>query len=502
MRRHRLAALFFMALAAGGSALAQGDSAAHWRALTAMDVEAAHLMLLEDHPGAAQERGDIAFQRKLAAGYAAAKARAAQVTSYDGYLATLAGLSVSLGDKHIWSRPLYVPETREWAGIVIARRGKDYVVADDADAADGPALSGARLISCDGIAADRLAEERLGQFKVVSGIEAQLVQRAFWLLVDEGNPFLKKPRSCRFEQGADVREVALKWRSIPRAELSTRLAASPTRGAAGFGVRKVGQGWWIALQSLSEKAVPVVEEVRAKAATLRAAPYVVLDMRGNGGGNSQFGRQIAEALWGPAFVSARFRGGGEDDGCAKAWRASERNLKQLEYYKDTMGPRQGKEATEAFTKEYDAVAAARAAGAAFSARPTCPAAAPTGAKIRRPRGKSEYGGRVVLLTDNSCFSSCLLVTDDFHRLGALHVGETTDANTHYMEVREDKLPSGLSMFSTLQALSPSSPAQIGPFVPERLYDGSIADTAALESWVEKQALEPAANEQRTTRGSS
>jgi hypothetical protein len=71
----------------------------------------------------------------------------------------------------------------------------------------------------------------------------------------------------------------------------------------------------------------------------------------------------------------------------------------------------------------------------------------------------------------------------FRRLGALHVGEATDANTHYMEVREDELPSGLSMFSTLQAVAPASPAQVGPFVPEVAYEGSIADTAALEKWI-------------------
>jgi hypothetical protein len=45
------------------------------------------------------------------------------------------------------------------------------------------------------------------------------------------------------------------------------------------------------------------------------------------------------------------------------------------------------------------------------------------------------------------------------------------------------MPSGLSKFSTLQAMSPAEPLQDGPFVPSVSYDGDIADTAALERWI-------------------
>jgi hypothetical protein len=49
--------------------------------------------------------------------------------------------------------------------------------------------------------------------------------------------------------------------------------------------------------------------------------------------------------------------------------------------------------------------------------------------------------------------SCLDVTDDWLKLGVLHVGQTTDSDTQYSEVREQYLPSGYSLFSTLQAVS-------------------------------------------------
>jgi hypothetical protein len=90
---------------------------------------------------------------------------------------------------------------------------------------------------------------------------------------------------------------------------------------------------------------------------------------------------------------------------------------------------------------------------------------------------------MVLLTDGLCFSSCLGVVDDFRRLGAMQLGQTTDAATRYTEVRDVPMPSGLSTFSVLQAFSPADPVRLGPFVPEHAYDGDIADTAAVTAWV-------------------
>jgi hypothetical protein len=124
---------------------------------------------------------------------------------------------------------------------------------------------------------------------------------------------------------------------------------------------------------------------------------------------------------------------------------------------------------------------ASARGKAFSASIDCPVAPSKPPAAAQP--PSLMKGRLILLTDNLCFSSCLSVADDFRALGAFHIGQTTDAATHFIDVREQYLPSGYSMFSTLQSVDPGSPEQIGPFAPVLPYDGDIADTAGLEKWV-------------------
>jgi hypothetical protein len=227
--------------------------------------------------------------------------------------------------------------------------------------------------------------------------------------------------------------------------------------------------------------------VEAQAEALRKARFVVLDMRGNGGGSSLFGERIARAVMGADYVAGVVGPSAGD--CGSAWRASEGNIRQLQTFVDVLGPTRGPEFTAWATQTLQKARAARTKGEAFASPLRCSAPA-TPAKAGKPA--SQFHGRFILITDNVCFSSCLDVTDMLLRLGVLHVGQTTDACTHYTEVREELLPSGMSWFSTLEAVAMEMPAKLGPFAPAVPYDGDIRDTAALEQWIVELAARPAA----------
>ncbi len=474
MRKFAIAAA---ALLGSASAAAQEPSNP-WRQLAERDVETAYRIIAEDHPAATVEVGDTEFRARLASAHADARARAARVTSYEGLAATMAAFANALGDKHIRSRSLLTPSTLDWAGLLVVRRGDGWVVAEEERQEGEAALSGARLVACDGIDVDRLAEQRLGGFRAIWAVPAQRIATAPLLLIDDGNPFLTRPASCTFVVDGEEREVALRWRAARRVELAPRINALVKSGAPGFGVRRSGAGWWIALQSLSDQAIPVVEAVRGQAAEMRTAPFVVMDLRGNGGGNSVYGDQIAEALLGEAAV----RGDVEGQDCYPVWRTSARNLAELAEIARGAEARMGADAALFWGRQHERAQAARAAGQELSGPATCAAPAEA-AVVPAVRPPSLFRGRLIVLTDHLCFSSCLLVADRFRSLGALHVGEATDAATRYFEVREERLPSGVIAFSTLQAMSRSSPYQIGPFTPHHVFDGDISDTTALEAWV-------------------
>jgi hypothetical protein len=76
----------------------------------------------------------------------------------------------------------------------------------------------------------------------------------------------------------------------------------------------------------------------------------------------------------------------------------------------------------------------------------------------------------------------LIAVDTLRNFGAVQIGHATGYNTHYSEGREILLPSGVATFSTLQAIITGAPQKVGPFEPEYVYAGDIADTAAVERW--------------------
>jgi hypothetical protein len=466
------------------------DAGAYWHALTKIDVEAAHALLEDNHPAALPEVGDTAFTTALGEGYRRALARAETVTNYPGYLATLAEFANTIGDGHVWSRPIYGPADLEWAGIVfapatvtwagmlVAKQGPNWVVAKEDEDVPGENLVGARIVSCDGVPINDFARDTLGRFRVVWSVEAMRVLAAPWLLIDRGNPFVVRPSACSMESGTGTRSVSLHWDKIARPKLLSLM--EDVRGKAGFGLRPVGPGYWIAMEGLNPKAEPVIDSAKKQQDQLRNAPYVVVDLRGNGGGDDSYGRRLAEILYGVDYVVSKL-GPDEDQAgaCSSVWRASQGNIEAAE--KGANGFEKAGDAAgatdyrKAAAKMKTALAAHRTLTGSLDCRqPTQAPGTPASSLIR---------GRVIIVTDSVCFSSCINAVGHFAKLGATLAGQSTGADTHYSEVRSETLPSGLSSFTTLQAIITDAPRDIGPYVPDYPYDGDISDTAALQAWI-------------------
>jgi hypothetical protein len=469
----------FAVLLHAGALSAAGDEGL-WRLAAERDLASAYALVSGNHPAAVPALGDVDFRRRLDEGHRVAREFAAQAASFAGYRAALLCFANSFADRHIWSRDLYVPRTVRWPGFLAVRQeGWTVFARDEADPAAPPI--GSRIVSCDGRPVDALAEASYGRFDIDWSVEAQRIKRSPWLFVDVGNPHVKPAARCTFRTDGAERQQELRWRDIARPDLIELLVKARTFGQAGMGVRPFAGGYWIAFESLDDSAQAVMEQVKAAGEPLRTSPTIVIDLRGNGGGNSAWGNALARALAGDATVDAVTPArspGGEH----AYWRASADNLATIDAY------------IERFTRELSAdselvrelvVVRKHLAAALAAGEPLAPRFTPGQAAVQRAAGPSgpRSDTRFVLVTDAACFSSCLLVADLFRRLGALHVGHATDANTNYMEVREIVLPSGLSTFSTLQKVDLREPFRIGPFVPHRIYEGDIAATAALETWV-------------------
>jgi hypothetical protein len=211
----------------------------------------------------------------------------------------------------------------------------------------------------------------------------------------------------------------------------------------------------------------------------------VLDVRGNGGGSSEWPRKLGALVWGEDWVNAH----GKDDSQVD-WRVSDANRAEIAGFGDAL--RRQPEPDKETLLWVDAIVAglkdAKAKGLPLWRQPDSSAEA--GSLAQAPATpvasdlKALSGARVYILTDPACASACLDGVDLWKASGAVQVGRETSADTNYMEVRGQPLPSGLTTFNLPmkvyrgRARGPNQPQR-----PDHVFPGRMDDTPALERWI-------------------
>jgi hypothetical protein len=104
-------------------------------------------------------------------------------------------------------------------------------------------------------------------------------------------------------------------------------------------------------------------------------------------------------------------------------------------------------------------------------------------------------GTVVVLTDYICNSACLYMLDLYLRLpSVIQVGVPTSADTIFMEVGTQMLPSGKALVSfghkAWIARPRGSNVAYTP-APALTYSGDLGNDADLREWLERLPLIPA-----------
>ena len=448
-----------------------------WSTMAEADLAAAYDLLTKTHPGAVTETGDTAFLHALAAGREEASKLAAQARNFGSYRAALQRFAAEFDDAHI-STSSNLPLPQRWPGFIVADRGKAWEVIARADQTAPPV--GSRLVSCDGETPLQLAERRLAPFIADWSVRTQRLRASTGLLLNSDNPVHPALTSCTFTGSAgEAIQHRLTWRSLGQGEWGKQMAGVMPMAPEDLYVRPFDKGHWVRLGTLSGKAYPLIQQIEAQQSAIRAAPYVVVDLRSNGGGASAVTDKLARVIYGAGAVH-RAQLEGASGGNDMVWRASPG---ALEYAEGTLKRVAGLGTPDdpgvlGLQAQRDALAKALAAGTPMARGPI-----DLHVSGRPPRDVVKKPPRVIVITDRYCFSSCLTGVHLFRELGAVHVGEETNANTHYSNMVTVELPSGLSTFSTLQAYMAALPRQLGPFAPAVPLPINLADDEALQQSV-------------------
>jgi hypothetical protein len=240
---------------------------------------------------------------------------------------------------------------------------------------------------------------------------------------------------------------------------------------------------WVRLGDFkNETALKALEaELLAKQASLRSAPYVVFDLRGNGGGNSTWGGRFASILWGRDAVEARRLAAQSSNPAdyGKYWRRSKAAAEKMHAAADEYAA-QGPDFADIarYWRELgDTIAAAKDDGLY---QDDCCQPKPRPSVIP----KLTYAGKAFVLTDAGCFSSGVVVMNTFKRMGAIQVGEASGQNEVYGEsVGPFNLPSGLGTYRIPVSIIRQPRSSLGGLPPDIAWSGRMDDDQGLRVWI-------------------
>lgn len=461
------------------------QAASPWADLAKADLDFVYQTVRADHPGMVDQDNPY-FRTWAEQGYAQAVAELPKVNSLHDAQVLLRRYFAGFADGHMWLSYRYEKDAVRWAGMLVQRQGRRYVVSHSEEAA---VPAGAELLACDGRPVDSLIEEDLvpGAFnnRQLDWLKSDLASRV--LAVVEQDVHAEYAR-CSFSIQGARRDVALSWRDYAQFKFDTLLQATQPQLSKDSTITEIRPGtYWVRLPQFqpNDAQVAQLNEVAARMPSLRNAQLVVFDTRGNSGGNSVWGWRVLAGLVGGEYLQQQTR----SEGYAE-WRASAGNLA---YLRDGLLPR--------LTRQYGAghkdlaqweslqrrMQQAIEQGKPFVRQGEAPpgqAAPPKPAAPVAPLSRA----RIALVTQSGCASSCLDFADYALAIpGTVHLGETTGADTVYMDVRPLALPSGLGRFSMAQKVYRGRPrAHNAAYAPRIPYPGAIHDTAALQSWAIQQ----------------
>jgi hypothetical protein len=226
-----------------------------------------------------------------------------------------------------------------------------------------------------------------------------------------------------------------------------------------------------------------MNDVASHAADLRNAKAIVIDLRGNRGGSSDWGERLARSIFGSDYIASRSL---PNPNGSALWRASVGNLQYWQAFDHELSLR-ADSSLRANAQSHDVSSGLARAVARHEAlwREGSNVQAPDsgGLTQRRPHGASPIPAHVFVLSNGSCVSACLDFLDVVLQIpGVTFIGAPSSADTPLADVRSIALPSGQARFSFAQKVMVGrGRAPLEYYTPDVAYDGPWTDEA-VRAW--------------------
>jgi hypothetical protein len=415
-----------------------------WSNAAVADIDYAYSTLLENHPGVS-DPSNPGFRSRLRAARSAGLALARQVRSAAGYSAAINRFNTVIGDGHAGAHPTLdaslLPKPR-WPGFLAVWRTGALVVFD---AEPGGPQPGSRILDCDGYGVHRLLHDNVFRFIGREAEPGNWWTRSVNLFVDDANPFVVPPKRCRFQTSAGLESRKLVWTPV-NADYTAWRKLAYNGDDQPVGLTEPAKGLvWIAMPTFDPDAAQrdayrqMFAAISADRARVLNARAVVIDLRANQGGSSDWSLELAAALWGQGRVDRAMAD--YYRGVEIWWRASKGNADYVAHLVEVLRAEQQIRDAEAFAPVATGLAAAHAKGLRYFVEASDTASpAPPGDEA------PALTTPVYVIVPGQCASACLDALDTFTRFPNTHlIGAPSSADSTYLEIRTQPSPSGLSI---------------------------------------------------------
>ncbi|MBS0418381.1 MAG: hypothetical protein JSR66_11760 [Proteobacteria bacterium] len=463
--------------AATASAAAKMEKS--WAAKAADDIAAAHEIIQDNHPGPVDPLNPR-FELWLEKGRTVAlqKARAARTQS--DYWRALTLYVNGFEDGHLSVRRNN-SVGKVWPGFLTSTDATGTTRITVSTIASIPV--GAQLTDCDQVPAGRLLDQQVHPYLTNAGIPHERLLTASYLFVGDADDRANLLKSCTIVADTGVRsKLVLDWQALDDETLAQDLREAQGRVEPPLAVRQIDDVWFVSLPSFNwwgagaAQMQAMVGEIKRQAATLHSASRVVVDVRGNTGGNSQWARRVAAALWSDAAVSAITASFDQ----TVDWRASTQNAQLTR----VLAARSAAAGLAEDARDRTRIAA-RMDAAKASGKTLFTDADPPESQGLPSDYTSPFRGKVFFLTDMRCASACLDFADVVTRMpGVIHVGQPTSADTLYIDNVEMALPSGNARLSySLKVYRHRLRGSNQWYTPQVVWPGGRMTDAAVAKWI-------------------
>jgi len=399
------------------------------------------------------------------------------------YQAVLKHLIATFQDAHVSIRfDSSSPIQPNWPGFLARLDNGSYRVtaSHQAHIPDGAPVS-----VCDGKPISWWIET-IAQYEVGLPITLEEARHtaALRLFVDRGSPLRPRPEQCLIGNQA----VKLNWAPAPMAEITLVIWSWLGWREPEISTRLIGKdGAWVKLgyfQPSNAEQAEAFHAAIAAAPSLRTKRFIVLDVRGNGGGPYNWFMAYLRGLYGQAYAdhyaTARLHIRG-------VFRLSPAYL-QLD--------KNDKSAANDFQEPADpphdinnALDDRRQAQAIADGEQIFHVT-PVTISTDEPAPANPVRARVYVLTDYGCGSACIGFVDELKQFPVVQqIGLPTSADSRSGTAVEIKLPSGqaTAMIATMTR-DGRIRGDNEPQLPSKRFAGDIRDDKAVEVWFFREVL--------------